>query len=132
VGRIGTFASVPFAQICARNPTGWFNNIAARAPAQIARKREIFGSGQRDRGFPTMPAKQSPDHPRLLNVATVTLSAEFKIEIPQEMREGLGIKPGQCFQAFQFQNRIELIPWMSIDEARGMLEGIDTDIERER
>jgi bifunctional DNA-binding transcriptional regulator/antitoxin component of YhaV-PrlF toxin-antitoxin module len=79
-----------------------------------------------------MPAKQSPDFPRLLNVATVTLSPEFKIEIPREMREALGLRPGQRLQAFQFQNRIELIPWMSIQEACGMLEGIDTDIERER
>jgi bifunctional DNA-binding transcriptional regulator/antitoxin component of YhaV-PrlF toxin-antitoxin module len=79
-----------------------------------------------------MPAKQSPASPRLLNVATVTLSSEFKVEIPQEMREALGLKPGQRLQAFQFQNRIELIPWMPMHEARGMFPGIDTDIERER
>lgn len=79
-----------------------------------------------------MPAKQSPDHPRPLNVATVTLSAEFKIEIPEEMRDAMHLQPGQRLQAFQFGNRIELIPWMSIHEARGMFPGIDTDIERER
>jgi AbrB family looped-hinge helix DNA binding protein len=79
-----------------------------------------------------MPAKQPFDYPRLYNVATVTLSPEFKIEIPQEMRESLGLKPGQRLQAFQFQNRIELIPWMPMHEARGMFPGIDTDIERER
>jgi len=79
-----------------------------------------------------MSAKQPLDYPRLLNVATVTLSPEFKIEIPPEIRESLNLKPGQRLQAFQFQNRIELVPWMSMHEARGMFEGIDTDIERER
>ena len=79
-----------------------------------------------------MPAKQSPDFPRLLNVATVTLSSKYKIEIPKEMRQAMGLKPGQRLQAFQFGNRIELMPWMSIRDVRGMFPGIDTDIERER
>lgn len=79
-----------------------------------------------------MRTKQSLDYQRLHTVATVTLSPEFKVEIPQQMREALGLKPGQRMQAFQFQNRIELIPWMPMHEARGMFPGIDTDIERER
>jgi AbrB family looped-hinge helix DNA binding protein len=79
-----------------------------------------------------MTAKQMLTHQRLMNVATVTLSPKFEIEIPQEMRDALGLKPGQRFQVFQFQNRIELIPWMPMHKARGMFPGIDTDIERER
>jgi AbrB family looped-hinge helix DNA binding protein len=79
-----------------------------------------------------MPAKQSVAHKRLNNVATVTLSSKFKIEIPPEMREALGLKPGQRLQVFQFQNRIELIPWIPMHKALGMFPGIDTDIERER
>jgi AbrB family looped-hinge helix DNA binding protein len=69
---------------------------------------------------------------RVNNVTTLTISPEFHIVIPTEMRDALGLRPGQRIQAFQFQNRIELIPWTPISEARGMLEGIDTDIERER
>lgn len=65
-------------------------------------------------------------------MATVRVSSKFKIEIPQEIRDALGIKPGQRFQAFPFQNRIELVPWMPMRKARGMFPGIDTDIERER
>lgn len=65
-------------------------------------------------------------------MATVTVSSKFKIEIPQEVRDALGIKPGQRFQALLFDKRIELIPWMPMHKARGMFPGIDTDIERER
>ena len=72
------------------------------------------------------------NHAKAINVATVTVSSKFKIEIPRELREALGIKPGQRFQAFRFENRIELIPWMPMHKARGMFPGIDTDIERER
>jgi AbrB family looped-hinge helix DNA binding protein len=79
-----------------------------------------------------MTAKQMLTHQRLMHVATVTLSPKFEIEIPQEMRDALGLKPGQRFQVFQFQDRIELIPWMPMHKARGMFPGIDTDIERER
>lgn len=79
-----------------------------------------------------MTAKQQLTHQRLMNMATVILSEKFEVEIPQEMRNAMGLKPGQRFQAFQFQNRIELIPWMPMHKARGMFPGIDTDIERER
>lgn len=79
-----------------------------------------------------MPAKQPLAYKRLLNLATVTVSSKYKVEIPQEMREALGLKPGQRLQAFQFQNRIELVPWMPMHKARGLLDGIDTDVERER
>jgi len=66
-----------------------------------------------------VPAKQSLDYERLHNVATVTVSPKFKIENPREMREAMGLKPGQRFQAFQFGNRIELIPWIPMRKTRG-------------
>jgi AbrB family looped-hinge helix DNA binding protein len=62
---------------------------------------------------------------------TVTVSPDFQIEIPQSMRESLGIQPGQKIQILLYDDRIEFIPVKSIAEMRGFLEGIDTDIERE-
>jgi AbrB family looped-hinge helix DNA binding protein len=62
---------------------------------------------------------------------TVTVSSDFQIEIPQSMRESLGIQPGQKFQIFLYDDRIELIPVKSIKQMRGFLEGIDTSVERE-
>jgi AbrB family looped-hinge helix DNA binding protein len=62
---------------------------------------------------------------------TVTISSKFQIVIPRSIRESLGLKPGQKFQAIQYENRIELIPVKPIREMRGFLKGIDTTIERE-
>lgn len=62
---------------------------------------------------------------------TVTISSRFQIVIPRSIRESLGLRPGQKFQAIQYGNRIELVPVRPIREMRGFLKGIDTTIERE-
>jgi AbrB family looped-hinge helix DNA binding protein len=59
---------------------------------------------------------------------TVTISSKFQIVIPCSIRESLGLKPGQKFQAIQYENRIELIPVRPIREMRGFLKGIDVEI----
>jgi len=43
----------------------------------------------------------------------------------------MGIRPGQKIQVVQYDDRIELIPLRTMEEARGFLKGIDTTIERE-
>lgn len=62
---------------------------------------------------------------------TVTVSPKFQVVIPQEVREALGIRPGEKMQVFQFENRIELVPVRPIREMRGFLRGIDTSVERD-
>ena len=62
---------------------------------------------------------------------TVTISSKFQIAIPRSIRESLGLKPGQKFQAIQYENRIELIPVKPIREMRGFLKGIDAAVEHE-
>lgn len=66
-------------------------------------------------------------------MTTVTVSPKYQIVIPKEIRNTIDIKPGQKFQMFQIGNRIELIPIMNIEDARGFLKGmgIDSVIERE-
>lgn len=78
-----------------------------------------------------MPTKHSAGK-RGIKVATLTVSPNFEVVIPPEIRDALGIRPGQRIQAFQYDNRIELIPDRPMREARGMLEGIDTSVKRER
>ena len=62
---------------------------------------------------------------------TVLVSPDFQVEIPLAIRQSLGIQAGQRVQVIQYDNRVELIPLRPIQQARGMLKGIDTEIERE-
>lgn len=64
-------------------------------------------------------------------MSVVTVSPKFQVVIPREIREALGLEPGQKIQAFQYQNRVELIPVRSVCELRGFLKGIDTTVKRE-
>ena len=65
-------------------------------------------------------------------MAVITVSPKFQVVIPRAIREALGLEPGQKVQAFQYQNRVELIPVRSVREMRGFLEGMDTNVPRER
>jgi AbrB family looped-hinge helix DNA binding protein len=62
---------------------------------------------------------------------TVTVSSDFRVEIPRTAREALGIQPGQRIQILLYNDRIEFIPIKPITEMRGFLEGIDTTVDRE-
>ena len=62
---------------------------------------------------------------------TVTVSPKYQVVIPKEIRERLGLLPGQKVQAIAYGDRVELIPVRPPRELRGFLKGIDTDIDRE-
>jgi AbrB family looped-hinge helix DNA binding protein len=64
-------------------------------------------------------------------MATVTISPKFQVVIPKEIREKLGLEPGQKVEAIVYDDRIELIPVRPIRQMRGFLKGIDTRVERE-
>ena len=64
-------------------------------------------------------------------MGTVTISPKFQVVIPKEIREQLGLSPGQKIQAIVYGDRIELIPVRPAKQMRGFLKGIDTHIERE-
>ena len=64
-------------------------------------------------------------------MSTALISAEFQVVIPLTIRKSLGIQPGQEVQVMQYDNRVELIPVRPMPQARGLLRGIDTTLERE-
>ena len=64
-------------------------------------------------------------------MATVTISPKYQVVIPKEIREKLGLTPGQKVQTVVFEDRIELIPVKPIKRMRGFLKGIDTRVTRE-
>ena len=63
---------------------------------------------------------------------TVTISPKFQVVIPKEIRDSLGLEPGQKIQAVAYDNRIELIPVRPLKKMRGFLAGIDTSVPRDK
>ena len=61
----------------------------------------------------------------------VTVSSKFQVVIPREIREALGLQPGQKVHALQYQNRVEFIPVRPMRTMRGFLKGIDTSVARD-
>jgi len=64
-------------------------------------------------------------------VQTVTISPKYQVVIPKEIRDRLGLLPGQKVQAIAYGGRIELIPVRPARQMKGFLKGIDTKVERE-
>jgi len=62
---------------------------------------------------------------------TVTLSKEYQLIFPEEIREAIGLKAGTSFEVISYNNRIELIPVNSIKNLKGIFKGIDTNIARD-
>jgi AbrB family looped-hinge helix DNA binding protein len=62
---------------------------------------------------------------------SVTVSPKFQVVIPRAVRERLGMKPGQKMRVIAYDNQVVLIPVRPIQEARGSLKGIDTNVQRE-
>ncbi len=61
----------------------------------------------------------------------VTISTKYQVVIPRAARKQLRIKPGQKMQVILYDNRVVLIPVRPIEEARGSLKGMHTDVPRE-
>ena len=61
----------------------------------------------------------------------VTVPPKYQVVIPAEARERLNIRPGQRLMVVVYNNRIELVPIIPRQEARGLLAGMETTVERE-
>ena len=64
-------------------------------------------------------------------MSLVTISSKYQVVIPKDVREELGIEPGQQVEAFAVGGRIELVPVESMKSMKGFLAGIENDFERE-
>ena len=62
---------------------------------------------------------------------TVTVSPNFQVVIPRQMRKRMGLEPGMRLHVFNHEDRVEFIPVRSPKSMRGFLKGMDTTIERE-
>ncbi len=64
-------------------------------------------------------------------MTVVTISPKFQVVIPRDVRERLGLEPGQKVQALAFGNRIEFVPLKKAKALRGFLRGLDTTVTRD-
>ena len=62
---------------------------------------------------------------------TVTVSPKYQVVIPKDIREAMGLRPGQKLKVIEYEGRIELIPDRDITELKGFLKGINTEFVRE-
>jgi AbrB family looped-hinge helix DNA binding protein len=62
---------------------------------------------------------------------TATISPKYQVVIPRAIREKWNIKPGQKVRFIVYGNRLEIVPVRDIKTARGFLQGMSSDIERD-
>jgi AbrB family looped-hinge helix DNA binding protein len=60
-----------------------------------------------------------------------TISSKYQIVIPREVREQFNLKPGQKIMFIPYQKSIRLVIVPPIEDARGMLKGMNIDYIRE-
>jgi AbrB family looped-hinge helix DNA binding protein len=61
----------------------------------------------------------------------VVISPDYRIAIPRQVCERLGLRPGQELQVMEYDGRIELLPLRPAAEQRGFLRGMNPDFARE-
>jgi len=68
---------------------------------------------------------------KALSEQTVTVSPKYRVVIPRAIREQLRLRPGNKLVAVLHDGRIQLVPVIPPQEARGFLGDMDTDVQRE-
>jgi len=64
-------------------------------------------------------------------MGAVTISSKYQVVIPREIREQFDLKPGQKLVFIPYNGTLRVVIVPSIEEARGMLKGMNTDELRE-
>lgn len=65
-------------------------------------------------------------------MSTTTLSSKFQISIPKDVREALGLKPGQKLAFINTGTGMRLVPQPSVLELVGLMSGANTEGVRDR
>jgi AbrB family looped-hinge helix DNA binding protein len=61
----------------------------------------------------------------------VKLSSKYQIVIPEDVRDALGLRPGQEMQVMAYGGNVVAVPVRPLSEAFGMFPGIDTSDPRD-
>jgi len=63
---------------------------------------------------------------------TVTISSKYQVVIPRPIREQFNLKPGQKLLFIPYNNTLRVVIVPPIEDAEGIFEGIDTDLQRDK
>lgn len=63
---------------------------------------------------------------------TTRVTSGYRVTIPKEVREQLGLQPGQKLAVFARGNVIELVPVPRLEDLRGIAKGANTEGLREK
>jgi AbrB family looped-hinge helix DNA binding protein len=66
-----------------------------------------------------------------VSMPVVKVSSKYQVVIPREIREPMGIKPGQEVAILRYNGTIRIIPILPMDELRGIAGGVDLHVERD-
>ena len=61
----------------------------------------------------------------------VTVSPKFQVVIPRRIRQMMDVKPGQRMNVIAYDNQVIFVPVRPLQEARGVLKGMDSNVQRE-
>lgn len=61
----------------------------------------------------------------------VTVSPNYRVVIPLEIRRRLNLRPGAKLQMIEFNGGLRLLPLLPPSALRGIARGIETQVERE-
>lgn len=64
-------------------------------------------------------------------MSTVTISPKYQVVIPRDVRQSMGLRPGQKVEVLCDDGMIVLVPVRDIRELRGFAKGIDTTVPRD-
>ncbi len=62
---------------------------------------------------------------------TATVSSKYQVVIPSEVRKQFGIQPGQRIAFIPFKSTLRVVVVPPIEQARGILKGMNTEGYRE-
>jgi AbrB family looped-hinge helix DNA binding protein len=65
-------------------------------------------------------------------MSATTLSAKFQISIPKDVREEMGLKPGQKFEFLRIGHTLKLVPQPRMEDLFGIGRGANPDGYRDR
>lgn len=65
-------------------------------------------------------------------MAQTTVSSRFRVLIPKEIRERLGLRPGQRLSVTATGGVIRLVPVPTLQDLRGIARGADATAVREK